>query len=434
MIRGFLYSWLLYWTLVLLVPVHSVYPAVTAAFLLQLAFLVLVVAGYFVASPQCREFAMPSITLGEIPSANQLITISLWMSLIGFLMLLYDKVYIQQIDYTKGVALARQQWADLGEAREGRASSIWSILGYALGSGYYLAAVLVVTQSSFLSGWQRFRAIGSASFFVLANSVITGGRSNFMLLAFVSLAALSARHGLRIRSVFTSRRQRRVLGILLGLSGCYIVFIFFARASAGDQAVYQYVVNYLPWMGVDFDNWYVRSVNEGWIGTVGNMTVLVLGYLTHSFATTAAIIEAPYEDKLIIFNNVADILYKLGVMHPVDSAWFLAGRFPTVPGALWHEFRAGGFVIASLLLGLTAGWTSLWMSSRPRRLLPLGLYTLVGATLFLTPYVFAPDFLSFPPVLVAVVILAALSRLVGGPRRVQHWANSSGEPEAGHCA
>ena len=426
MIRAFLCSWVLYWLLVLLLPVHSIYPAVGAAFLLQLTFVLLVTAGYFLGSPDYREILLPDVIRGEIAPTRALVRISLWMSLAGFLMLLFDKIFIQHIDYTSGLAIARQRWADLGEAREGRPSSIWSILGYALGSAYYVTAVLALTQTTLLSAQKRLRALVGAFLFALANSIITGGRSNFLLLAVVSLSALSARRGLRFDDIFTSRGQRRFVAVTAGLSAIYVVFIFVGRASAGDQVAYEYVVNYLPWIGVAFDEWYVKSVGEGWIGTMGHMTVLVVGYLTHSFATAAAIVDAPREDKVILFANVADILYKFGFIPRPDGVWFLAGRFPSVPGALWHQFGAGGFAIGSLLLGLVGSWTSLWARMSPRRLLPLGIYVLTAATLLLTPYTFAPDFLSFPSVVVAVVALAVLSRLGAKPVRSSRADGSSG--------
>jgi hypothetical protein len=410
-IRGFLYSWLAYWAVVLVLPVHSIYPNVSAAFLLQMVFTMLVLLGYVLASPRLREIAMPLPSEGEMSFTRRLVRLSLWMSLAGFLMLLFDKIYIQHIDYTHGLAVARNQWRDLGEAREGRASSIWSILGYALGSAYYVSAVLVITQATVLSARERLRAIGAALLFALANSAITGGRSNFLLLAIISLAALSARRGLRIRDIFSTRGQRRFVTAAVVLSGFYIVFIFVGRARSGDQLVYEYVATYLPWLGVAFDHWYVVSVSQGWIGTVGHMTVLTLSYLTHSFATTAAIMDAPHEDKVILFREFAEYLFKFGLISRPDMEWFLVGKFPSVPGALWHWFGAVGFAIGSLLLGVIASWTSMWAAASPQRLLPLGVYVLVGATLLLTPYVCAADLLGFPPVVVAVVVLAVLSRL-----------------------
>ena len=54
--------------------------------------------------------------------------------------LTYDKLFIQKIDYSAGLAFAREEWRQLGEEREGQASSIFSVIGYLLGSSYYVAA------------------------------------------------------------------------------------------------------------------------------------------------------------------------------------------------------------------------------------------------------------------------------------------------------
>src|SRR5207253_3376039 len=131
-----------------------------------------------------------------------------------FVFLLFDKIYIQGIDYSSGLALAREQWVELGEDREGKASSIWSILGYAFGSAYYVAVVLVITQTQQFSGGRRLLYIVICFVFTLINSIITCGRSNFLLLGTVALCAFSARRGLRVREVLTSRRQRRIVTVI----------------------------------------------------------------------------------------------------------------------------------------------------------------------------------------------------------------------------
>jgi len=417
MIRSFIYAWLIYWVAVALLPVHSIYPAVVQAFFLQLGFVALVVFGYFVASPRSREILMPYAINGEIRATRGLVTLAFYMSLAGFVFLLFDKVYVQGIDYSNGLAIAREQWKELGEEREGKASSIWSVLGYVFGSAYYVAMVLVITQTRQFSRRRRLVSIVVCFVFALANSIITGGRSNFMLLGAVALCAFSARRGLRVRDVLTSRKQRRYVTAICVLTAGYIVFVFYGRAAAGNQLVYMYVVSFLPYMGLDFDEWYRQSVTSGWLGAIGNMSILVIGYLTHSFATVAAIIDAPQEDKTIIFNNFISIFYKLGLMDRPDDEWFLKGRFPSVPGALWHQFGPAAYLISSFLLGVAAALASLWARLRPHRLLPLGVQILTATTLILTPYVFAPDFLAFPSVLVAFVMLSPLARLGRARRR-----------------
>lgn len=412
MLKSFVLTWLIYWALVLVLPVHSIYPAIGAAFALQLAFVLLVATGLLVAGAALGVKRMPVLEATRLRDARRIVRLAAWLSLLGLVLLVYDKIAIQGVDYSDGLAVAREQWREIGEEREGRASSIFSALGYLVGSSYYVMLVVLLAQPHVFSNRERivYAAVGFA--FALANSVITGGRSNFMLIAMFAVAALTARRGLGLGVVFPHRGQQRGIAIGLALVVAYAVYVFFARAQASGALVELYVEHFLPYMGVDFDPWYWDAVRgHEWLATVGHMTILVVGYLTHSMATFAGIIDGPPESKVILFGNAAGILYKLGLVGRPDDAWFLAGRFPSVPGALWHQFGAVGFVVGALLLGMASG-LSCWLAARaPRALFPLGLYAMAGATLILTPYVFAPDFLSFPFVFTAFVILSALPRL-----------------------
>ena len=418
MIKGFLICWAVYWAAVAVLPVHSIYPATTEALILQLSFVCLVCLGYLSVAALTPNSQMPVAASHSIPSVRRVIALSLIMSLLGFLFLLFDKIYMQQIDYSNGLAVAREQWRTIGEDRDGKASSIWSALGYLIGSGYYVALVLAITHANQLTSRQRVWVVLASFMFALANSIITGGRSNFLLLVVIAMSSLSARSRLGVASVFSSRKQRRIAVSVLFLTVFYMGFVFFARANAGNQLIYLYVVNFLPYMGLDFDSWYLRSVGESWVGDAGSLTILMIGYLTHSFASVAAIMDAPLEHKVIIFNNFASIFYKLGWIEKPDTDWFLQGRFPSVPGALWHEFGTIGFGLCSLALGFSCAMSRLWTICRPNRLLPLASFVLLGSTLILSPFAFAPDFLSFPFVGTAFVILAVASRLLDWRRSV----------------
>ena len=41
MLKPFFFSWLIYWGLIFILPVHSLYPSVALAFLLQVVFVIL---------------------------------------------------------------------------------------------------------------------------------------------------------------------------------------------------------------------------------------------------------------------------------------------------------------------------------------------------------------------------------------------------------
>jgi hypothetical protein len=421
MLRHFLYAWLLYWGAVLVLPVHSLYPATTEAFLLQLSFAIIVTA-----SAGCVLFAfrvreMPEAGRFDMPSAATLCWIAIAFSVAGLASLIFDKIAVQGIDYSSGLAAARNQWRDLGEEREGQVSSIFSVIGYFFGSGYYAATVLAITQTRVLTARQRLVTLLICFVLLVLNSALTGGRSSLLLIAPMAISAYSARRavGTRTREKKQKKetRQWRVIKLLAVVALAYVIFIFYQRASATDLGILNYALDFLPFLGIEADTWYTDSLNNGALSSLSAILVLTMSYVTHSFATVAAIIDAPDENKTIVFTHAFGMLYKLGLIAKPDTDWFLAGRLPSLPGALWHQFGVIGFVAGSVSLGITAALTTVWTIRRPSRLFPLGAYTLAETILMLSPALFAADFLSFPFVLISFVTLALLDRIIRIPIR-----------------
>lgn len=419
MLRHFLYVWLVYWGVIALLPVHSIYPATGAAFLLQLTFVALVVISAQGVLSICRVRQMPECGRFDIACAPQLITLGIVMSVAGLAALMYDKIFIQGINYSEGLAVAREEWRQIGEDREGQASSIFSAVGYCMGSGYYVSAVLAVTQTRVVSASARTITLFSCFFLLVANSMLTGGRSSILVMAPMLISAYGARRGARAY-VRANKTQLRIVMILGLVAGAYTVFIFYQRAAAGDLDALEYALNFLPFLGVQVDDWFRTSLGSGPLSALSAMLVLATAYVTHSFATVAAIVDAPLEDKVIVFQHISAILYKLGIGKYPESDWFLAGRFPSLPGALWHQFGPFGFVAGSMLLGFISALTKVWTVRQPRRLLPLGAYTLAEATLMLSPAVLAADILSFPFVILSFVMLAAIAWTFRNSRRQSH--------------
>jgi hypothetical protein len=421
MLRSFLVSWIIYWCLVAMLPVHSIYPSVFGAILLQVGFVVLVTVGYLTLTSVFGTVRMPDVNGVWLMSAKSIVSWAMLLSLIGFVFLFYDKVFVQEIDFSDGLALAREQWREIGVARDGRASSIWSALGYLVGSCYYVAIFVLFVQPKSFGGLERQIYIAMSFILALANSLITGGRSNFLLLFAFAIAAFGARRGASLKALLPSKRQRRTLKILSAATLFYIVYVFFSRAKATGVQISSYVEGFLPYMGLRFDGWYENISQNEWVAEIGHTTILVVGYLTHSLATVAAILDQPSEDKTILFSNFASLLYKVGLISNPETEWFLAGRFPSFPGLLWHQYGPVGFLVASLVIGAVARICCLWASSSSGRrgILPLGLYALVSTTLLLTPYVSAPDVLSFPFVLSAFIIMALLNQMIFRVRRIR---------------
>jgi hypothetical protein len=412
MLRQFLFVWALYWIAVAVLPVHSIYPSTTEALFLQIGFVAIVSLSAKIVLDLYGIRQMPFAGERNVPRAATLIWIAIFLSIIGLASLTFDKIFIQKIDYSAGLAFAREEWRQLGEEREGQASSIFSAIGYLFGSSYYVATILAITQGAVLSVRTRVASLSISFILLMANSVLTGGRSNVLLLAVFAIAAFSSRRGITVRGLLVSRVQRRFLWTLLVIASVYSLFIFFQRAQTNGSSGVEYALDFLPFLGVEADNWYRQSLSDSAFSSVSAVAVLAGSYITHSFASVAAIIDAPTEDKTLLFLNVMQMLYKLGFVTQPDGDWFLVGRAASVPGALWHQFGAVGFFMGSVLLGALAAFTKVWLVRRPNQLVPLGAYTMAVTTLLLTPVVFAPEFLSFPFVLASFVLIAVCAQVL----------------------
>lgn len=412
MIRHFIVVWLLYWLAIALLPVHSIYPGTFGAAMLQLGFVVIVLAGILITRLLAGGRAFPRPGLCDIPTANTLIRLALWMSVIGTFCLIYDKVFVQGINYSDGVAVAREEWRKLGEDRDGNASSIFSVLGYFFGSAYYVAIVLAVTQVGVVTPKLRMQSLLVVFVLLIVNSAITGGRSNLLLVAVFVLAAFCARKGLALFNVFPRVSQRLAIKLALLLGFAYTVFIFYQRAEAGGSDALNYAIEFLPFLGLEASNEYRAGLDGSVLSSLSAMLILTVSYVTHSFATVSAIVDANPENKTIIFLHLAGIANKLGLIGPPDGEWFLAGRFPSVPGSLLYQFGWLGFICGSLILGALSELCRSWAAKQPDRLMPLGSYVIAHATLLLTPGLFAGDFLSFPFVLGSFVQLTLIDRFL----------------------
>jgi hypothetical protein len=413
MSRHFLVVWSVYWALLAVLPVRSIYPATMESMLLQMAFVALVLLVIQIAEFVLASRQLPPAGAHDLPYAAVLVKWALAMSLVGVTCLIIDKVFIQHIDYSEGIAVAREQWRRLGDEREGSVSSIFSVLGYLFGSAYFVALVLAVTQTKALAPSQRIWTMFACLMLMMLNSLITGGRSNVLLVLTFVFAAMASRRGLGLRTILGPRLGVQMLLLMVALSTvAYSIFVFYQRAEAGGERSTAYVLEFLPYLGLEAASWYRDLLGDDILSSFSAMSILAVSYVTHSFASTAAIIDGPSEDKTLILIHVFTILSRLGIGANPDGDWFLAGRLPSLPGALWHQFGAFGFVIGSMSLGVLCAVAKTWTARKPRRLLPLGVFAMSYVILILSPALFAGDFLSFPFVGSSFVMLAIIDWLV----------------------
>lgn len=409
MIRLFILAWATYFAILLILPVEILYGGSREALIVQLSFIVLVIVSYRAVADLGRLPAQ-NRAVDTIAHTRMLVAVALAASIAGLAALVVDKLVIQGIDYTAGLAAAREQWRLEGLRRSGF-SSPFSVVGYLLGNAYFVAIMLAVAQFHCFSRRERFVIYLSAAALGLLNSILTGGRSSLLLLAAFTVAALVVRDRVRLVDLFP-RRWDRVSVALIGLVGLgYALYVTAERASTYDMTTALYVMDSSFVLGLPLKEWYIRTFDGSVLSDYLAALVFAGTYLTHSFATVAAMIDAPADSKIIILSHVMQLLSRLGLVAPPDIEWFLSGRFPSLPGALWFQFGSIGLVAGSVLVGAVSGLSTLWTARHPHSLLPAGFQACCCVILLLSPLIFAGDLLAFPFIAVSFILLAGIQAI-----------------------
>lgn len=407
MIRFFMLSWVLYWLMFFVLPAESIYEGVFEAFLLQLLFVFLVVFGFFSFKLVLPVSKAPE--LYDVYSKNniKMLKICLSVSIIGTVFLIFDKVYIQGIDYSKGLAAAREAWRREGLERGGSVSSAYSVIGYLFNSGYFIAAIIFITSGSQLTALNRFLTLILIFILLMLNSVIAGGRSNVLLMAILVSCTVASIRGFSIRELL-GRRLVILLYLAVFLSGFYMLYVFASRANASGMTPVEYVESFGPYLGLRVYDWVFEFNDPSIMMDLLALIILCIGYLTHSLATTAALVTHGTGNEIVVFVHLANIFHKMNLMDAPNVNWLLAGRFPSLPGALYYQFGFYGFVVLSLALG--------WLSSigqhlyrlKPKSLIFMFINISMFSILITSPLLLVLDFMSYPFIILFLVITVFL--------------------------
>jgi hypothetical protein len=135
----FLAAWLGYFALLLLLPIRYTSVDLGAAVTVLAVYVMTAIAcTYAVATVlRVRSVGQPAPVVSMPRPLDQrelchLVLLALGASFIGLALLAYVRVVVQGIDYSQGLAVARELWRTEGEERGGISSPL-SVPGYGLG-------------------------------------------------------------------------------------------------------------------------------------------------------------------------------------------------------------------------------------------------------------------------------------------------------------
>ncbi|MGK5022796.1 O-antigen polysaccharide polymerase Wzy [Janthinobacterium lividum] len=403
-LRVFVGIWILYFVMVSLAPAHSRTSEMGQVVFLDAGFVVLtslvaVLTNYFLE----RKLRVDSgYYLEQVQGvSDKLIRLTLLLALVGLLALMFDKIQVQHIDYGGSLARAREEWRELGEGREG-VSSPYSMIGYAFSTCFILTLIPLILNPKFLRPVKVGSALLGLFFFLMLNSILIGGRSIILLTLCFAIAFYVIRLERGGQAFTFSKKTKIGLIILAGVAIIYIFYVFMARASATHDGVSgaEYLQAMQEYMRLKTSAW--PALLEREFPTFGSL--VAFGMLTVTYLCHSAFIFAEYlqhqtdyaSDSFILFNHMRDIFAKLGLIGPQSNDWFLAGRFPSLPGALFHD---GGYILlflGALVLGGVVGVANFFTKAKQMSFVRIGFVSSVYTILFLSPLLFAGDIMSFP--------------------------------------
>jgi len=403
----FVIAWVLYWIVSAALPVSAVEPLhVLEAFLLQLCFVLLVFLGLSLPTAGVLLKSSPQASSRHIA---HWIAWSLLLAIIGLSLQLFDKIFVQGIDYSQGIAAARVQWSALGESRHGQASSLASGSAYLLGSAYFATILLLLHERCALRTGPRLVAWALVILLLISNLMLTGGRSG-LLFVFSFVFAMCARRGGCLAALVRVPLHWLILGSISVLAFVsYALYVFYARAALSGVTPYQYALDFLPYLGImPGQTLEGLDPDSAWSSLLA-LTVLAASYLTHSFYSMMAILDTPPEGNGILFSHIQSLIAKIGLLTTPDQEWFLSGRFPSLPGALYHQWGVVGVFLGAAALGLISYFVVSWHSKRPNDPLSLVAFGLMHAILVLSPLLLAADFLNFPFIVTSATAASVLA-------------------------
>jgi hypothetical protein len=410
-------TWTLYWGLLAILPFQSTEEAIWEAFLLQLFFVgVVFLSGLAtVCSLRGGNPAFQGRSLA-IRSSARIAVISLILSIAGLAASSYDKMYVQKVDYSEGVAVARENWK-ASKTESAGISSAFSALGYLLSPFYFVTAVLLVLKWADFKYRMRVLLLGGVLSVAVAGSALIGGRSSLLLLCSYCISAMALTlPRWRIRARF--KKSAVAIAILMLISTAtmafYSIFITAERARMTGVTVDYYVTDFMPFLNVEMSPWFEGYVIEYPLLKYSYPVIFSASYLLHSFSTTAGIISN-YDEvdhaSPILFGQALVFGSKLGIINAPQDEWMFSGRFPSVPGALFHDYGALGLLIGAVILGIACGISQSMASMRRGSMWLVTIYTTIGSVVILSPYVFAMDLLMGYFIILSFIVASVASSL-----------------------
>lgn len=375
----FINSYIISLIVILLLPAKSVISNIQELLILNITHISFVLIGSFIfrkkrSDIQKKRMIITPNTKRQLKINSRLVS---FVSLLGFLFMLYDRIFIRRIDYSLGIRNARYQWMN------STGGSLLSILGNIFISFGYVSLFIYLFYNNKLNKTNRLLLLLSSFTTIFGHAALNGGRSNILIAIIWILIFLTIRrqHGIKIK--MSNKKNKIIFLCFLLISIAYIFYVINSSSKMGN---------------INMETLVYRSVNSFYgmlkpgVAIPKNKLICYIIYsfiyLYHGQWTTQVALSLNVRPGNYTFAAFNFLLKKLGIINYIVPGYFSdVGAFISLPGAFYYDFGYLGVIVLSTLLGICSYLATLYVKKRNLTGFKLALSIYIIAILIMSPIV-----------------------------------------------
>lgn len=407
--KSYMQIWIGVYLMAFLIPASSIYKTSSKFYALGLVTLFLIILTLsmiltysFLIKKKIHSFEpiLPQINKKLIFIVIKICSL---LSLAGLLCFAIDKVFIQGVNYTEGLATARYDYRDIGEGRTG-ISSIYSALGYIF-SGFSCVSFMI--SFVFFDQSKKWTLYGLLLPFLdlMGVSILTGGRTSIILIVAMVLGGRVLRKLLGYETWPFNKKNTSLFIILLVVIFFYVIYIFADRAQQSDVIAKFYAESMIIFLSGSVNPYFDKiEILPDVIQNFIYLCISLLAYLVHSNWILEGVFELNNKYGEATFVGFRDYLSKLGLPFQ-HREWSFEGKFISWPGALFHDIGLWGMVCFAIFHGILFGYCIYKIRDCNQiTMFTLFLFFINFTTIITSPFICVIDILMFTPVCVSFIV------------------------------
>jgi oligosaccharide repeat unit polymerase len=402
----------------IILPANSIYANGSYRFLINIGFyfLVLFISLFIrdVFKNKSRQSSQKRLAYLSVKKLYLLLNISSLLGFFGVSFILFDRVFLKNIDYSLGLRHARYQWVNAKSPSI--FSELLSMFGNALVPMAFITVLLLYLYWEEIEKKFRFKRLIISISAVFLFAAMNGSRSiifiQVFLLLCISILRLSKDKKL-IPAAKKNKKSDKKFYIIFMLSVIYALGMFKSSSKLGNVDSKSLFEIFIVDLGGKPKTGYYSIINS----IIGPDSIIyhifsAITYLIHSQWTSEGLISLTNRTGNIFTYAIMHFLYQLGILNSAPESYQFYGLFISLPGAIAYDFGIVGVVIFGVLYGVLLG-LSLIKIEKPNNSggFDFAIIMFVLSSILVAPFFVAHNFIYFNFIIIDMMILEIISRV-----------------------